>query len=365
MIKERGNAILRILDRFAGIPLVYLIGLAKLGRRTKTVPAVKRAAFLMTAAIGDTILLSAAIKDVRRAYPEAQMTLFSGATNREVAIRFSGADRVIELPVANPLRAAKIIGESGHFDLWMDFGAWARLNALLSACANASFKVGFHTGGQYRHYVYDKTVIHSPCVHELQNYKELIRSAGIAVTDDIPSVGVHGALDPRIITIHMFPGGTRSSYKEWPQDSWKMLIQRFLKQGYRIVLTGSRIDRERALRFASEFASDGISVVAGTQDLQGVAELLKSSRVVITVNTGIMHLAAALGCNIVALHGPTSALRWGPLNTNSIVLSARSACAPCLSLGFEYKCSHPKCLETITVDEVDAAARTLLERQAQ
>lgn len=361
MTKERGNSALRLLDKMAGIPLVYLFGLVKPGRPAIETPTVKRIAFLMTAAIGDTILLSAAIKDVRRAYPAAQMTLFSGTSNREAAILCSGVDRVVELPVTNPFRAAKIVRSSGHFDLWFDFGAWARLNALISACARASIKTGFRTARQYRHYVYDRTVSHSSLVHELQNYRDLIRSAGIAPSNDLPFISLNATESPDAITIHMFPGGTQASFKEWPRDFWKELVERLLRRGYRIFLTGSQADRVRALRFVAELDTrEGIEVMAGSLNLQSVAVLLKSSRLVISVNTGIMHLAAALRCNLVALHGPTSVRRWGPLNSNSIALSSHSDCAPCLNLGFEYACKHSKCLDTITVDEVDAAARTFL-----
>ena len=362
-MKERGNRLFRLLDRIAGVPLVYFFGLLKFRRfRASVVPEVKRVAFLMSAAIGDTILLSAAIRDFRRACPGAHLTLFTGASNREAAFLISGLDRIIELSITDPISAAKIIRKSGHYDLWFDFGTWARFNALLSVCADATVKIGFRTDRQYRHYIYDRTVFHSSALHELQNYKELIRSAGIGVSDEIPALSIKGTVKPDVITIHMFPGGTRSSRKEWPQQSWKELVRRLLKRGYRIFLTGSQHDRERALQFVAGLdARDCITIVAGSLDLQRVAELLKSSRLVISVNTGIMHLAAALGCNLVALQGPTSVLRWGPLNSNSIALSSSAACAPCLNLGFEYACTHSICLETISVDDVDDAAKSFLE----
>jgi len=148
----------------------------------------------------------------------------------------------------------------------------------------------------------------------------------------------------------MFPGGYRAYLKEWPDTNWIEIIDQLTACHYEVFLTGAKIDREKAEQIKAQVANkDSVNIVAGEFDLKQTAELLKSSILVISVNTGIMHLASALGCNLIALHGPTSVKRWGPLGANAISLQSSLQCSPCLNLGFEYQCQKNSCMKSITI----------------
>lgn len=80
----------------------------------------------------------------------------------------------------------------------------------------------------------------------------------------------------------------------------------------------------------------------------------------VSVDTGIMHMASALGCRLVALHGPTSAKRWGPLNPTSTAVQSAYSREPWIQLGFEGPRAGDACMRCITVDQVhDALDRVL------
>ena len=346
--RERGNRKFRFLDRYVGIPIIFILGLLK--KRSKTLPdGIKKAAFLKTAGIGDTVLLSAVVRDFKDAYPHVQLTFFVASNNYEMAQLISGIDRIIKLPVAKPLECIHIIKESGEYDIWIDFGPWPRINALLSYFSNARLKVGFKTKGQYRHYIYDLTAEHSAHLHELDNYKNLLKQLGIE-KHNLPCINMQiPKCNDNRITVHIFPGGYKSYLKEWPDANWIEIIDQLTAHHYEVFLTGAKIDREKAEQITSQIENSGsVNIVAGTLSLKQTAELLKSSTLVISVNNGIMHLASALGCNLIALHGPTSVKRWGPLDANAISLQSGLQCSPCLNLGFEYKCQTNSCMESIT-----------------
>ena len=76
------------------------------------------------------------------------------------------------------------------------------------------------------------------------------------------------------------------------------------------------------------------------------------ARIVVTNNTGFMHLAVASGAVVIGLHGPTSSVKWGPWGTRAASIKSRMPCSPCLYLGFEYGCKTDKCMRQIHVDEV-------------
>ena len=359
---ERGNRALRFVDRYVGIPLAFGLGLLRRKRGRLPEDDVRTAAFLQTAAIGDTVLSSGIIKDFKKTHPHSHITFFTGSSNYEAAGLISGVDTIIKLPIKNPLKALKLIRRSGTFDIWFDLGPWPRFNAALSFFARAKTTVGFQTEGQYRHYPYDVAIKHSPLKHEIDNYRSLLKGIGISDAAALPTLNIDaGPIQKKQIVIHLFPGGSRAYLKEWEESRWVELIALFTDKGYTVFLTGAASDRERASAIKARVPDpDQVFVVAGSLTLRKVAELLSSSQLTISVDTGIMHLASALGCNLISLHGPTSPKRWGPLNNNAIHLYGDRNCSPCINLGFESNCDDPKCMTAISVEEVFAAANRLL-----
>lgn len=350
---ERGSASLRFLDKYFGIPII--IGLSLFTKKNKVIPvSIQKVAFLKTSAIGDTILLSAVVRDLRERYQDVHLTFFTGGSNHEAARLLSGIDRIIKLPMKNPLKAIRVVKDAGEFDVWIDFDSWPRLNAILTFFADADFQIGFKTKGQFKHYIYDLAVEHSDKIHELYNYKNLLKPLNI---NGINLPFIEGKIDidskDKIIVIHMFPGGSRSYLKEWPEKNWIELINILTDLDYKIYLTGSKADRARALKITEDVKNkDLIYVAAGERDLQETARLLKSSKLVISVDTGIMHMSSALGCNLISLHGPTSPQRWGPLNKNYFSIQSSLQCSPCLNLGFENICNENICMKAIKLEDV-------------
>jgi heptosyltransferase-3 len=344
---ERGNSRFRFLDKYIGIPIIFILGLLK-KKRNRLPDSIKEAAFLKTAGIGDTALLSAVVRDIKDTYPNVRLTFFVASNNYEMAQLISGIDRIIILPIAKPLECIYIIKESGEYDIWIDFGPWPRINALLSYFSNARLKIGFKTKGQYRHYIYDLTAEHSARLHELDNYRNLLKLMGVN-GHNLPciSMQITERIDNRI-TIHIFPGGSRSYLKEWPDANWIEIINQLTAHHYEVFLTGAKIDCKKAEQIKAQIKNRGsVNIVAGVFDLKKTAELLKSSILVISVDTGIMHLASALGCSLIALHGPTSVKRWGPLDANAISLESGLQCSPCITLGFESRCQTNTCMKSI------------------
>jgi heptosyltransferase I len=302
------------------------------------------------------------MQDVKEAFPGVQITVFCGSSNYEISCLIPHVDTVIKLPIRNPFAAIARIRREGPFDLWIDLGPWPRLNALFSSCARAALTVGFSTPGQYRHYGYDVAVRHLSTRHEVDNYRALLRSVGVESGRNPPRLTL-GPGDGRRegIVVHMFPGGSRSHLKVWPEERWCELIGLLTKDGFSVSLTGTEADRPRALSVRDRAPGrERVAVAAGNLGLAETAKMLDRAQLVISVDTGIMHIASALGCNLVALHGPTLPERWGPLNGNAVAVTARDACSPCLSLGFESRCTRADCMLHISVNDVYQAVRKLL-----
>src|SRR5205085_6461142 len=167
---------------------------------------------------------------------------------------------------------------------------------------------------------------------------------------------------PPFVVFHLWPGGYRSELKEWPAESWRELAARLVERGYSIVLTGAPADAERTERFVRSCngSSGRVENAAGRYALSELVELLRRASCVVSVNTGIMHLAAASGAPTVALNGPTSETRWGPVGERARSVNADLPGCGYLNLGFEYDRGRTDCMRAISVDRVADAVFDLL-----
>ena len=361
---DRGSSLLRFFDRFGGIPLIAIIGTF---RKKQVIPEKpwNQIGILATAAIGDTILLSAVLKDLVEQCSDSRIFLFVGDSNIAVSKMVCSGLTIIRIPVSNPMKAVNIIRSYGIFDLWLDFGPWPRINAVISSFVRARYTLGFLTPGQYRHFAYDSTVVHSAENHEIDNLRRLVKSIGVKSTS-VP--GLSGYPRPEIdvdyLVIHMFPGGYRSSYKEWNPANWISLINGLNDRGFTVILTGAGKDEAGAdIVYNSCKKQEMIINKAGKMNLKETAGYLEHARTVVSVNTGIMHLAAAVEAPLVALHGPTNVKRWGPISKDAVNFTSSSPSSGCLHLGFEYDPRDRNSLDTVDTEAGLDAVLEMWENQ--
>jgi ADP-heptose:LPS heptosyltransferase len=116
--------------------------------------------------------------------------------------------------------------------------------------------------------------------------------------------------------------------------------------------------------FCRNATAQGLNVVPfiGNDRFISLSHLLKRARIVVSVNTGVMHLAAALGAPTISINGPTDNRRWGPVGKWVEGISAPGAGCGFLHLGFEFDGHPTDCMERITVDQVRSAVERLSKR---
>lgn len=353
-MSDRGNALLRHFDRYIGIPLIFILGLFK-GRKKKN-ENFKKVGFLATAAIGDTLLISPVLKDFRAKYPDSEIIVFSGKTNRSTFDMTLPDFNIKTIPVGNPIKAIREIRKF-DFDLFFDFGPWPRINSLITNFVKSQFKVGFKSINQFRHYIYNYVVEHRDDCHEIDNLRRLVKDFGVE-SKSVPYLGINKPdFDKNYIVVHMFPSGYKAYYKEWSDKNWIKLINGLTSKGFNVFLTGAPKDVEACNRIYNSCSNpEKINVLAGKTTLLEVGDVLRDAIKVISVNTGIMHMAAAYNAEVIALHGPTSPLRWGPVCENKKDFCAKTKGAGKLHLGFEYVRDDINSLDSIDPIKVLEAA---------
>jgi heptosyltransferase-3 len=351
----RSSWIEKWLDRYVG---TFLVAAVAVLRRKRARPSViDKIGILQTAAIGDTVLTTALVRALRARYRRANITLFLGPSNAGLAPLIGDVDDVTMLPVKRPIEALRILRRQ-RADVLVDCGPWPRLNALYTACAGAQYTIGFKSRRQHRHYAYDCVVEHSVAVHEVDNLRRLATALG---ADDRlapglvipPEVRVKALARPFVI-FHPWSGGSRAPVKEWPLDRWVALGVEIAARGYRIAVTGSGVDRSRStdLVHALEHAGATAQSIAGACTLPELASLLTGAAAVVSVDTGVMHMAAAVGAPVIALHGPTRSRRWGPVGPYIFPVDAPGEGCGYLHFGFEREPRTRDCMRRITIEAV-------------
>lgn len=370
--ERRGNWVNKNLDRWVGsLLLAFLdiaLGLQRLFK-TRSVTGNNRILVVCFGAIGDLILLSEA---VRACVGQREVYLACSKLNHGAAKRYGDLyvdSAVVEL--RNPL-SLHMIAQRFRVSAIFDSTQWANIGPIQVAVAgllDANIKTtGFYTESVIRNGVYDMLVPHGRHVHEVLNFANLLYGkrafeANAEIPRLIPWLYQERPIRrTRKVLLHMWPSGNRSYLKAWPESDWHELIKFCVGIGDTVYLSGAPADYVRTEQFMSARASSSIINIAGRYSLTELSAFIENEiELVVSVNTGILHLAASTGVPVIGLHGGVNPDRWGPLNDRSISLVPQSGTYGYLHYGFEYPKDDAEAyvLDKLTVAQVKDAIENL------
>ena len=152
------------------------------------------------------------------------------------------------------------------------------------------------------------------------------------------------------------PGAAHAT-KRWPIAHWQQLALRLSAAGYAIVAVGGPEDRGLAAELGA-----GIVNAAGEFSLQETGACLARAKVLVSGDTGVMHMASGVGTPVVALFGPTvKAFGFFPYTQGAVVLERDMNCRPCSSMGTAHcPLGHHRCMRDILPDAVAAALQRMV-----
>ena len=358
-MSKRSSNLEKILDFHIGRIILIVFSIFKIKRKLPN--QIRRIGIFKEAALGDTTLLSGIIRDIKDRYPGITLYFICSSSNVILGKNLIDEEHVYKIPIKNPAKSVLMIRKL-KLDVLIDFGSWPRINALICLFAGAKFTIGFKTKGQYRHFCYDQVIEHSNGCHELDNYRNLCRLAKIE-SSSLPELHTTAQLPPefknrKFIIFHPWPSGFKSELRKWSDVNWKKLIDWSNENGYEVCFSGSPGEKELNDRLIGEQKAINL---AGKYSFQELLIIIKNAQAVVSVNTGIMHIAAALNVPTIGLSGPTNDKRWGPLGEKSISIIPNVEGCGYLNLGFEYDGERIDCMEHILFETVVDALRRVLE----
>jgi len=366
----------RRLDFLFGVPALW--GLSFFAKRRSLPDKMpERILVIKLAAAGDAVLLIPVLRSLRQALPKAAIDWLASPVNQSIASSVPYVERVISLADFKISSIRSLIARlrERRYDLVIDFEQWARGTALLSWLTNAPERIGFKTPGQYKEFLFTRFVLKRYDRHEVDEFFGLVSSLIPVQADprlelwETP-LGLEeikkmapGILETRSpgegwrVLLH--PGcGRDGTPREWPLARY-VELGRWLQERRRttLFLSGGPEEAEKVSELAR--ALPGSVNLAGRLSWFGMISLVKRMDLVVSGNTGVMHVAAAWQRPQVALHGPTHALLWGPLNPWAKIVQSPCPRCPSLKLGFEYHRADQSCMEKIPLQKVIDAIESL------
>ncbi len=352
-------------------------------RRRRKPDAPRRILLFRLERIGDLLMALDAIADVRRLARDAAIDLVVGSWNEELAKAIPSVNRVEVLDArwlardrtGLPLKGL-LVRAAGwrkrRYDLGINFEPDIRSNLLLAA-AGAAWTAGYRSAGGGA--LLDQALEYDLASHTSDNARRLVSQVFDAAPDgagaalEIPDEHrrrartLLGAASSPVVVMHI--GGGRP-VKQWEPDRFAAVASRLVTtRDATIVLTGSTADRvliEQARRFLPD---RGVIDASGDGSLLALAAILAEADLVVTGDTGPMHLAASVGTPIVAVFGPSDPRRYAPRGPYDCVVRVDLPCAPCNRIRLPpARCTGrtPDCLALLPADQVFDAATSVLDR---
>jgi ADP-heptose:LPS heptosyltransferase len=351
-------------------------------RRTAASPP-QRILCLRLERIGDLLMTLPAIAELRALAPGAGIDLVVGSWNREIAATIRAIDRVETLDAAWLTRESggrgplALIRDGRHwrsrrYHLAINFEPDIRSNLLLAA-SGADRLGGFASGGGGA--LLDVALDYDPRAHTADNAIALVRAAlgGAAPSAASPALALPEAAraDARRLLqtlppgtrIGIHPGGGRP-VKQWPESRFAEVAARMIAdRDAVIVVTGAPGDRAQVDVVRTGLPAERVLDLCGRADLVTLAAVLAEIDLLVTGDTGPMHLAHAIGTPVVAVFGPSDPARYAPRGARDRVVRIDLPCSPCNRIRLPpARCTGhtPDCLFGIDVAQVVTAIDEVL-----
>lgn len=352
---------LKRLDAVFGVILCRL--LRRTSRPNKN-NAVRRALLIRPGGIGDAVLLAPALAALKQKFPDAIITVLAEKRNAGVFALIPGVAQVLRYDVPNEFLASFRLKP----DITIDTEQYHRLSAVVARLAGAATLIGYGTNERAR--LFHHAIPYSHDDYEADSFFHLLAPLGITLPASVDApfltvpAGAHIRAKQLLAPladrpfIALFPGASIPE-RRWETKRFSRIAVRLAAQGYEIVVIGGREDAATG----SAISNVGGLNLAGQTSLAETAAILNRSTLLISADSGVLHLGVGLGIPTVSLFGPGIAQKWAPRGPRHLVLNRQLACSPCTKFGYTPKCrGNAECLKGITQDEVFQAAMRLLPK---
>ena len=326
--------------------------------------------------VGDMVMSQVLYRFLQQTYPGIVIDVLAPAWSGPILERMPEVRKAISLPLGRgeiSLGARRALGKSLRPEQY----DWAILlpNSFKSALVPFFARIPRRTGwrGEWRYGLLNdlRKLDHQALPLMIQRFAALGLPAGEPLPGRLPApeLAVESAkaqncrerfsLEQGKRLLALCPGAEFGGAKRWPEEYYATLAREYLDRGWQVALFGSGNDQPvtAGIRAACGDREDCVDL-AGRTELAEAVDLLSTCDAVVSNDSGLMHIAAALARPLVVVYGATSPGFTPPLNDNAEVLVPDIDCAPC----FERECplGHHRCMRDTQPSRVAGKLDALL-----
>jgi len=320
--------------------------------------------------IGDVLLCTPILRALKQQFPSAHMTCLVNPGTEEVLQHNPYLDDVLLVVRSGWLSQLQWLRgiRTRKFDCVIDLTDGDRA-ALITALTGAARTIGFNNEARWRGRLYSHCVSAKYGSMPMVDYfSQALSFMGYEMSLGDPEVFV-GEEEERsawnlLETMNlagkpwvMIHPTARYPFKAWPPERFACLSDCLAENDLPVVLVGNQADQKTAHLIQNKAQLCPCSLVGQTTFLE-LAALMKHCALFVGNDSGPMHLAAAVGCPVLALFGPSNPYVWGPKGNRVSVIYKGMECEQCYHAGCFR--GEKSCMRMISVEEVYAKALDML-----
>jgi len=380
------------IDRWAGLPACWLLKQASRFRAEQKPEQIDRVLVIKFWGMGSMILALPVFKALREAFPAATIGFATISRNRRFAELLKISDRQIYLDLPkNPLRVffsiISFFRRLRNFrpQAVIDLEYLTRFSALATFLSGAGKRVGFHSWDVWRGGLHNVPVPFNPYWHASENFLNLARkltgkSFPLKFEFTLPeNQAAKERLEEKLTSEKISPAdklilinpnaSTIALERRWPPEHFIKLIEMLLVDDPgKLILIGAPEEQGFVEKLrASLKIPDRVLSLAGRLALDELIELIRRSDLLITNDSGPLHIAELLRTRTVSFFGPETPILFGPLGEGHRVLYHAIDCSPCITVynAKTVRCIRkvPECVAGISPEEAMLAVKEALGNQ--
>jgi ADP-heptose:LPS heptosyltransferase len=349
------------------------------------IPEVRKIAVLRANALGDFLLALPALEALRAAYPAAEIVLLALAWHAQLlAERPSPIDRVVVIPpyggVGKALEGSEDTAaiecffakmQQEHFDLAIQLHGGGGYSNPFVKRLNARLTIGMRTpeaeplDRQVPYIYYQSEIMRFLEVVSLVGASPVVLEPRLMIIERDLTEAIHVVPEDERPLVVLHPGAS-DSRRHWPVENFAAVGDTLAEGGARIVITGTKEESAIVAEVRKAMRTEALDL-SGHLSLSGLTGLLARCAVMISNDTGPMHLASAVGTPTVGLYWVGNLITAGhPTRTrHRPVISWQLACPVCGQNNIQTRCLHQvSFISSISTGEVIATAQEFLSVEA-
>ncbi len=346
---------IKFLDRYIGNVICFILSFFKLFSKKDV--KIKKILIIQLWGIGESVLTLPSINVLRKKFPKASIDILLTERNKDVYFKNKDLDKLISIKLDPISIKLFILKNLKKYDLIVDMEEYLNISSIISFFTGKK-RIGF--SHNIRSNLYTDTVKYNDKQHTAQTFSDLLKKVGINFKVNkleklnyspndkktIDNLFLKNKINKKNLVVGIVPGAAESGRSRmWPKENYSELCNNLnKKKNIKIIFIGSEEEKGLINEVISKIKEkDKVINLAGKISIRELFYLVERCDLIISNDTGPMHISAAQGARTIGLFGPNLPARFSPLNKKSISIYKGNICeySPCINV---HKGEVPDCL---------------------